>query len=104
MQDAAARGTRAVSARCPRLVVLGLSHRTAPVAQREKAALDEQRVRALLRSLISEPGIAEAAAVCTCNRTEVYVVCEEAEAGRAAAERALVECSRISRAELACAD
>ncbi len=103
MQDAAARRTRAVSARSPRLVVLGLSHRTAPVGLREKAALDEQRVRALLRTLISAPGIAEAAAVSTCNRTEVYVVCEEAEAGRAAAARALVECSRISRSELACA-
>jgi glutamyl-tRNA reductase len=86
-----------------RIAVLGLSHRTAPVAQREKAALDVDAVRRLLRRLMLDPLVDEAAAVSTCNRTEVYVVSEDAEHAREAASRALVACSRIADAELACA-
>ncbi|HET8672423.1 MAG TPA: glutamyl-tRNA reductase [Thermoleophilaceae bacterium] len=86
-----------------RLVAIGLSHRTAPVRLREKATLDPDGVRCLLRLLISDPQVAEAAAISTCNRTEVYVVGEDAERGKAAVERALASCTRISAAELACA-
>ena len=92
-----------MSSGCPRLVAIGLSHRTAPVGQREKAALDAHGARSLLRSLVAQPGVAECAAVSTCNRTEVYVVCEDAEAGKAAAARELVSSTRISAAELGCA-
>jgi len=92
-----------VSTAAPRLVVVGLSHRTAPVRQREKAALDGDGVRALLRRLSAEPSVFEAAALSTCNRTEVYVACDDAERGKLAAERALVAVSRISTKELACA-
>jgi len=86
-----------------RLTVLGVSHRTAPVGQREKAALNGEAVRSVLRRLVADPRVNEAAAVSTCNRTEVYVVSEEAEQAVAAAAEALVACSRISAAELACA-
>jgi len=85
------------------LVVLGLSYRTAPVSQREKAALDADGTRGLLRRLMADPRVDEAAAVSTCNRSEVYVVSEDPEHGRAAAAEALVACSRISAAELSCA-
>jgi glutamyl-tRNA reductase len=86
-----------------RVAVLGLSHRTAPVAQREKAALDADGVRSLLRRLMLDPLVDEAAAVSTCNRTEVYVASDDAEYAHDAAARALVACSRIGPAELACA-
>lgn len=92
-----------MTAPAPRLTVLGLSHRTAPVGQREKAALDEDGVRGLLRSLAADPTVAEAAAVFTCNRTELYMVCEDPDQGEAAAARELVASSRISPSELACA-
>jgi glutamyl-tRNA reductase len=88
---------------CPRLVVLGLSHRTAPVGQREKAALDDNGARGLVRSLVANAGVAECAAVSTCNRTEVYAVCEDAEAGKAVAAHELAAWTRISAAELRCA-
>jgi glutamyl-tRNA reductase len=87
----------------PRLTALGLSYRTTPVGQREKAALDDECTRRLLRRLMADPRVSEAAAVSTCNRTEVYVVSDAARHGAAAAEEALVACSRISAAELACA-
>ena len=56
------------------LVAVGLSHRTAPVALRERAALSEPAARALLTELRSNPGVSAAAVLSTCNRTELYAV------------------------------
>ena len=47
------------------LVAIGLSHRTAPVEQREKAALGGQAVPALLLALATQPAVTEAAALST---------------------------------------
>jgi glutamyl-tRNA reductase len=55
------------------LLVVGLSHTTAPVALRERVELDARRAAALLASLTERPEIDEAAAVSTCNRTDVYL-------------------------------
>jgi glutamyl-tRNA reductase len=52
--------------------ILGINHRTAPVAIREQVAFDPQQLGAALRALIREAGIAEAVILSTCNRTEVY--------------------------------
>src|SRR5271167_67042 len=52
--------------------VLGLNHKTAPVALREKVAFNEDRLVAALRTLRQEGGIAEVVILSTCNRTEVY--------------------------------
>jgi glutamyl-tRNA reductase len=52
--------------------ILGINHRTAPVALREKVAFSEERLPAALRALRQEGGVAEAVIVSTCNRTEVY--------------------------------
>lgn len=54
------------------MLVLGLSHRTASLAERERYALDADGVRALLRRLA--PRVDEAVVVSTCNRTEIYAV------------------------------
>jgi glutamyl-tRNA reductase len=54
--------------------VLGLSHRTAPIELRERAALNDEAATALLRELIASPTIAEAMVVSTCNRMELYFV------------------------------
>src|ERR1700728_981079 len=52
--------------------VLGINHKTAPVALREKVAFSEQRLLAALRTLRQEVGVAEVVILSTCNRTEVY--------------------------------
>ncbi len=52
--------------------VLGLNHKTAPVALREKVAFNEDRLVAALRTLRQESGVAEVVILSTCNRTEVY--------------------------------
>ncbi|HEX4151401.1 MAG TPA: glutamyl-tRNA reductase [Steroidobacteraceae bacterium] len=54
------------------LNVLGLNHKTAPVALREKVAFSEDRLAAALRTLKQESGVAEALILSTCNRTELY--------------------------------
>jgi glutamyl-tRNA reductase len=52
--------------------ILGLNHRTAPVALREKVAFTEDRLVAALGALRREQGVAEVLILSTCNRTEVY--------------------------------
>jgi glutamyl-tRNA reductase len=52
--------------------ILGINHKTAPVALREKVAFSEDRLIAALRTLRQENGIAEVVILSTCNRTEVY--------------------------------
>ena len=52
--------------------VLGINHKTAPVALREKVAFNEERLAGALQALRGESGVAEAVIVSTCNRTELY--------------------------------
>jgi glutamyl-tRNA reductase len=52
--------------------ILGINHKTAPVALREKVAFGEDRLVAALMKLRQELGVAEALILSTCNRTEVY--------------------------------
>jgi glutamyl-tRNA reductase len=52
--------------------ILGINHKTAPVALREKVAFGEDRLVAALLTLRQEQGVAEAVILSTCNRTEVY--------------------------------
>ncbi len=54
--------------------ILGINHRTAPVALREKVAFSEERLLAALLTLREEVGVAEVVILSTCNRTEVYWV------------------------------
>ena len=52
--------------------ILGINHKSAPVALREKVAFSEDRLVAALRALREELAVAEAVILSTCNRTEVY--------------------------------
>jgi glutamyl-tRNA reductase len=56
------------------LLAVGVSHRTAPLELREQLALTEGRAAGVLRGLVSDEQISEAAAISTCNRTELYLV------------------------------
>jgi glutamyl-tRNA reductase len=60
------------------ILLLGISHRIAPVALRERVALTEREAARFATALCAEPAISEAVAISTCNRTEVYVVLEDA--------------------------
>jgi glutamyl-tRNA reductase len=56
------------------LLALGVSHKTAPLDLRERLALTEGRAVSALRELTDAAGIHEAAAISTCNRTELYLI------------------------------
>jgi glutamyl-tRNA reductase len=56
------------------LLALGVSHKTAPVALRERLALPEGRAAGALHELAGDPSIHEAVAISTCNRTELHLV------------------------------
>ncbi|MCX5720786.1 MAG: glutamyl-tRNA reductase [Nitrospirae bacterium] len=63
------------------IVVVGLSHKTAPVEIREKLAVPESRMGEALTRLCSYQGVREGILLSTCNRVEVYAVVDEIEAG-----------------------
>jgi glutamyl-tRNA reductase len=71
--------------------VVGLSHKSAPIAVRERFALPADRVPALLLELVGRPEVGEALLVSTCNRVELVAAPRAgssleavAEAGRSA--------------------
>lgn len=87
----------------PHVVAVGISHKTAPVEQREKVSLTDATARTLARELVRHPDIAEAVILSTCNRTEVYVHALEAGGAEEAICNALVEHSKgMTRSELDC--
>ncbi len=55
------------------LLVAGISHRTAPLAVRERAAFSPEETPGALDRLVHEAGFAEGLILSTCNRTELYV-------------------------------
>jgi len=85
------------------IIVIGLSHKTARIEQREKAAVAEPAARALLRALRSKGAADEAVVLSTCNRTELYAVADDLAAAEEALCDALVAHTLMSRPELDCA-
>lgn len=53
------------------LVVVGLSHRTAPVEVRERLAVSSDQMPAVLGAFAGRPSVGEVMCVSTCNRVEV---------------------------------
>ena len=64
------------------LLLVGISHRTAPVELRERVDFQARGVADALRSLAGRGSTREAVVVSTCNRAELYVACDEAAATR----------------------
>jgi glutamyl-tRNA reductase len=60
------------------ILALGASHKTASLELREKLALPAGRAARVLGELTDHDGVHEAVAVFTCNRTELYLVTEDA--------------------------
>ncbi|HYK87939.1 MAG TPA: glutamyl-tRNA reductase, partial [Acidobacteriota bacterium] len=61
----------------PTLMVIGLNHRTAPLAMRERFWIGENRRYQVLRQLKTADGIEEVAVLCTRCRTEFLVWASE---------------------------
>ncbi|MBA6289420.1 glutamyl-tRNA reductase [Colwellia sp. MB3u-4] len=58
------------------IVALGINHKTAPVAIREKISFNPDNLSSALQELIHSVDCKEAAILSTCNRTELYIVQE----------------------------
>ena len=80
-----------------RLLLVGTSHRLAPVEIRERVALDPEG-EAALASRLGESG--EAVCLSTCNRTELYLAASDTDAAGERATDELAELGGIPRAEL----
>jgi glutamyl-tRNA reductase len=64
------------------IAVVGVSHHTAPLAVRERLALTAARNRCLVAGIVEGGEVAEAVAISTCNRTELYLSADGSDAGR----------------------
>ena len=78
------------------LFVTGLSHKNAPVELRERLAVEEDKLRELLRDVAATGLVQEALILSTCNRVEVYGVAEAPGEARAVAFRHLCQHRGVS--------
>ncbi|MBQ0866651.1 glutamyl-tRNA reductase [Streptomyces smyrnaeus] len=82
------------------LLVVGLSHRSAPVSVLERAALAPQARGKLLQDTLGAEPAAEAAVLSTCNRIELYADVDKFHAGVAELSTLLAQHSGVELEEL----
>ncbi len=63
------------------IIVVGLSHKTAPIEVREKLNFPENTLQDALRKLMTYDGVKESMIVSTCNRVEIYASVRESASG-----------------------
>ncbi len=84
------------------LLLVGISHRTAPIEVRERVDFQTRTVAAeALAALAARGSAREAVIVSTCNRAELYVACDEAATTRADLIRFLADFNGLAAADLA---
>jgi glutamyl-tRNA reductase len=83
------------------LLTLGISHKTAPVALRERLAFTESEAVSLAQQMTQTAEVREAVALSTCNRTELYLVVGDSARAESEALQMLAEHAGIDPAELA---
>ena len=82
------------------ILALGVSHKTAPLELRERLALTEGRAVGALSELTATGQVREAAAISTCNRTELYLVVGDSVEAESAALGVLSRQAEIRPTEL----
>lgn len=73
------------------IIVVGLSHKTAPVELRELLVVPDSRMGEALNRLMAHGGIREGVLLQTCNRVEVYAVADQVEQGFSAIQEFFVD-------------
>lgn len=61
------------------LLLIGMSHKTAPLRVRERIGFSQDNLERFLPLLAAREGIQEAVILCTCNRMEIYTRVEQME-------------------------
>jgi glutamyl-tRNA reductase len=82
------------------LLLVGVSHRTAPVDLRERVDFSTRGIEQAVASLGARPGNTEAAVLSTCNRAEIYLAAPEPGAARQDVLEYLREVHSVRSAEL----
>jgi len=82
------------------LLLVGISHRTAPVELRERLDFASRGLDTAVMALAERRAASEAAVVSTCNRAEMYVVCEDVDRAREDLLAFLCEFHQVSAADV----
>lgn len=82
------------------VLLVGMSHRSAPVALLERLSMDANVQHGAATALIKQPSLSEAMIISTCNRLEVYTVTNAFHSGVEDVMRVLSEVSGVDVADL----
>ena len=82
------------------VLVVGLSHKSAPIATLERAAVGDDTLGKMLSDIVRLPDVAEAFVISTCNRVEIYADVDRFHGGVAGICELLSRHSGIPSAEL----
>ena len=82
------------------VLLVGMSHRSAPVALLERLSMDANVQHGAATALIEQPSLSEAMIISTCNRLEVYTVTNAFHSGVEDVMRVLSEVSGVDVADL----
>jgi glutamyl-tRNA reductase len=82
------------------LLVVGLSHRSAPISLLERVALRDDAAGKLLDDVVAAPAVDEAMLLSTCNRVEVYASVDKFHAGVTAVSELLARHAAVPFEEL----
>jgi glutamyl-tRNA reductase len=82
------------------IVVVGLSHRTAPVEVREKLSIPDQSISESLKTLSINSDILEVSILSTCNRLEIYALVKEINIGISSIKEFLTDYSSVNFEDL----
>jgi glutamyl-tRNA reductase len=82
------------------VLIIGVSHRTAPVAMRERLAVIPEAMEATLAALGALPSVREVALISTCNRVEIYAAVEDADRAAQGLAEVLAQRAGVTSLEL----
>ena len=82
------------------IVVVGLSHRTAPVEVREKLSIPDQSIPESLKTLKAYSYILEVSILSTCNRLEIYALVKDKNNGISSIKEFLSDYSSVAFKDL----
>src|ERR1700694_2766251 len=83
------------------LLLVGISHRTAPVEVRERLDFQARGIEGALRALGARGSAREALVLSTCNRAELYAACEDLAGTRADLVNFLIDFHGVDHASIA---
>ena len=83
-----------------KLLLLGISHRTAPVEIRERVDFNVRGLTQALAALAERGSASEAVILSTCNRAEIYTACDDPSAARADVARFISDFTAVPQGDV----